>query len=376
MVATAIVLATMLDVRLDQWIAQNIPNVNITAFVDNSSAVSKRLAEVRTHKSRFTPTAQSAALPGVSTPSLPEYGTRAELRRHRGLVQHPRRPAADARRACAAASCWSTSGPTPASTASARCPTSEAWDARYRSKGLDDRRRRVARVPLREGRRQRRERDQAVRHPLPGGPGQQPRHLERVRQRVLAGRLPDRQDRARSATSPSARATTRRPRRRSAHCSCRPARGTSDRAQRPQRDRSLEHADHARDLPRHARGARAGSRTSRCLGAHTYSAPGYTLAVNDFAYGGQWTIHTYQALAGAEATIDATVQAKNVYMVLSPPAHGDGAVAVFINGRYSKTLDVTGQRLYQVAPASPTNSRHSIHLEFSAGTSGYSFTFG
>src|SRR5579864_9510403 len=43
MVITAIVLATMLDVRLDQWIAQNIPNVNITAFVENSGTVSKRL---------------------------------------------------------------------------------------------------------------------------------------------------------------------------------------------------------------------------------------------------------------------------------------------------------------------------------------------
>jgi hypothetical protein len=110
-------------------------------------------------------------------------------------------------------------------------------------------------------------------------------------------------------------------------------------------------------------------------GAHTYSAPSYTLALNDFAYGGHWTIHTYQALAGAGATIDATVQAKNVYMVLSPPAHGDGAVAVFINGRYSKTLAVTAQRLYQIGGFA-NNSRHSFHLEFSAGTSGYSFTFG
>ena len=69
------------------------------------------------------------------------------------------------------------------------------------------------------------------------------------------------------------------------------------------------------------------------------------------------------------------MQAKNVYMVLSPPAHGAGAVAVFIDGRYSKTLDVTGQRLYQIGGFAD-NSRHSIHLEFSAGTSGYSFTFG
>src|SRR5581483_9736289 len=49
LVATAVVLATSLDVRLDQWIAQNIPNVNITAFVDDSSTVSGRLSAIRPH---------------------------------------------------------------------------------------------------------------------------------------------------------------------------------------------------------------------------------------------------------------------------------------------------------------------------------------
>ncbi|HZL54303.1 MAG TPA: cytochrome c biogenesis CcdA family protein [Solirubrobacteraceae bacterium] len=74
LVATAVVLATRLDVRLDEWIAQHIPNVNITAFVDNSGVVSKHLADVRTNKPKFVPVAQSAGLPGVSTPSLPDYG--------------------------------------------------------------------------------------------------------------------------------------------------------------------------------------------------------------------------------------------------------------------------------------------------------------
>ena len=59
----------------------------------------------------------------------------------------------------------------------------------------DDRRRALARVPVREGRRQRRGRDRTRRDPLPGGPGQRPRHLERVRQPVLAGQVPDRRER-------------------------------------------------------------------------------------------------------------------------------------------------------------------------------------
>ena len=60
----------------------------------------------------------------------------------------------------------------------------------------DDRRRPLARVPLREGRRQRRRRDRAQRDPLPGRPGQRPGDLERLRQPVLAGRVLHRRPRA------------------------------------------------------------------------------------------------------------------------------------------------------------------------------------
>ena len=42
MVATALVIATMLDVKLDELIARHIPNVNITAAIDDSGAVASR----------------------------------------------------------------------------------------------------------------------------------------------------------------------------------------------------------------------------------------------------------------------------------------------------------------------------------------------
>ena len=71
-------------------------------------------------------------------------------------------------------------------------PYLKAWDAAYRQRRPDDRRRRDARVRLRARRRQRRQRDRPVRPALPGRPGQQHGHLERVRQPVLARRLPDR----------------------------------------------------------------------------------------------------------------------------------------------------------------------------------------
>ena len=110
-------------------------------------------------------------------------------------------------------------------------------------------------------------------------------------------------------------------------------------------------------------------------GTSTYMRPTSSLALSSFAYGGTWKIASQQALALSNATIDAEVQAKNIYIVLSPPAHGSGQVAVSVDGLHTQTLDVTGQRLYHVAQFA-TDSRHEIGLRFSPGTSGYSFTFG
>ncbi len=57
------------------------------------------------------------------------------------------------------------------------------------------RRRALARVPVREGRRQRCRRDRLRRHPLSGRPGQRARHLELLSQPVLARPLSDRHER-------------------------------------------------------------------------------------------------------------------------------------------------------------------------------------
>ena len=110
-------------------------------------------------------------------------------------------------------------------------------------------------------------------------------------------------------------------------------------------------------------------------GTHTYTPPAATLGVSRFAYGGTWQIGSQQALARSGATIEAEAQAKNVYIVLSPPAHGFGRVVVSVDGHATKTIAVTQQRLYTVASFA-TDSRHLIGLRFAPGTSGYSFTFG
>ena len=194
-------------------------------------------------------------------------------------------------------------------------------------RGARDRRRRVARVPLRARRRQRRRGHPPVRHPLPGRPGQRPGHLERVGQRVLAGRLPDRRARRCALRRPSARATTRRPRRHPRCCWPRPAPrdlGSGVRARDvivPSAEttpetylgvaRAAGWVDHeplaAAPMPTRGRTPPSRSTTSPTA-ARGRSAPS-------------------RRSPGAGATIEAGIQARHVYLVLSPPAHGAGRVA-------------------------------------------------
>ena len=103
----------------------------------------QRLHEITGHKARFVaangssscggsgsaahltaagPSASQATLLADAR-SLPNAGAAPEFTRHRALVQHPRRASRCRSPRCGEGWCWWTSGPTPASTASAPCPT-------------------------------------------------------------------------------------------------------------------------------------------------------------------------------------------------------------------------------------------------------------
>ena len=122
-------------------------------------------------------------------------------------------------------------------------------------------------------------------------------------------------------------------------------------------------------------------------GTHNYGVAPQTLALSDFAFGGIWTIGPQQALAGTGATITANVEGKHVYVVLSPPAGGaTGHVQVLIDGKAPTSADggsdvhdgvitVNEQRLYNIV-AEPRDQAETITLRLSPGTSAYSFTFG
>jgi len=119
-------------------------------------------------------------------------------------------------------------------------------------------------------------------------------------------------------------------------------------------------------------------------GTHTTSAASGVIPLSRFSYGGTWTIGPQQAVAGAGARIDAEVEAKNVYVVLSPPRPGAvGHVRVTLDGHpapdgvdvHGGSITVDAQRLYTVASFAK-DVRHRLTLELSPGTQGFSFTFG
>jgi hypothetical protein len=111
-------------------------------------------------------------------------------------------------------------------------------------------------------------------------------------------------------------------------------------------------------------------------GTKSYKLPSSAPPLNGFALGGTWKIGDEPATAQAGATLEATVQARFVYLVLSPPsASRPGAVNVSVDGEPPHRITVATQRLYTLA-SFPASGRHGLKLTFAPGTSAYAFTFG
>ena len=208
-------LATSLDVNFDQFVAQHIPNVNLTAGLECSPTVTERLHEITGHRARFAPAngssscggsgsaAHAARRPARPPARPPCWPTRARCRRSARRPNSPTPSAGSTRPATSPLTLASLRGQGRARglldlhlhQLHPHAALPEGLGRRLPARRPDDRRRRDARVLLRARRRQRGERDPAVRPPLPGRPGQRNGHLERLRQRVLARRLPDRRPR-------------------------------------------------------------------------------------------------------------------------------------------------------------------------------------
>jgi cytochrome c biogenesis protein CcdA/thiol-disulfide isomerase/thioredoxin len=125
-------------------------------------------------------------------------------------------------------------------------------------------------------------------------------------------------------------------------------------------------------------------------GLHDYgssaAAGSAALPLNEFAYSGTWRIAGQPATALAGAGIDARVQAKNVYLVLSSGGKRPRPLEVLLDGKPIPAADagadvhggvatITGERLYWLVSL-PRSRSMRLSLRFAPGLSGYSFTFG
>jgi cytochrome c biogenesis protein CcdA/thiol-disulfide isomerase/thioredoxin len=400
MILTAVAILTNLDVNFDQFVAQNIPDVNLTAGLECSSAVTGRLHEITGRGARFAPangssscrgsaTQLHAAAPGASEASLvatahalPALGPAPEFMQTQRWFNTPGgRPQtlASLRGRVVLVDFWTYTCINCIRT----LPYLKAWDAAYRRDGLT-----IVGVETPEFAF---ERDAAnvanaieqfgLRYPVvqdnqmgtwnaygneywPAdylidprgqvryaafGEGDYDKTETAIRALLAeAGAPVGARSRPRGVIVPSQQAT-------------------------PETYLGTARAQGWIDRPR--------------AGTRDYGPPpSGPLPLNDFAFSGNWSIAAQPALAGAGAGVDVEFQAKDVYLVLSSSRERPLPVQVLLDGRpipaadagadvHGSTVTVRRQRLYSLV-ALARNERHRLSLRFAAGISGYAFTFG
>jgi cytochrome c biogenesis protein CcdA/thiol-disulfide isomerase/thioredoxin len=122
-------------------------------------------------------------------------------------------------------------------------------------------------------------------------------------------------------------------------------------------------------------------------GPHDYGTSVPTdLALNEFDYSGTWNIASQPATAVSSAGIDMEFEAKHVYLVLSSEGEKPRQVQVLLDGKpipdkyagadvHDGALTVRNERLYSLVSL-PGDQQHRLSLRFAPGVSGYAFTFG
>jgi cytochrome c biogenesis protein CcdA/thiol-disulfide isomerase/thioredoxin len=400
MILTAVAIVTRLDVSFDQFIAQHIPDVNLTASLECSSAVTSRLHEISGHAPKFAPANGSSTCQGSSSTlraeplSASQATLVADARKLGDLGTAPE--FSETQR-------WfNTPGGRPLTLASLRgrvvlvdfwtytcincirtLPYLKAWDSTYRPLGLT-----IVGVHTPEfafeheaANVQNAIRQFGLRYPVVQDNNMGTWNAY-GNQYWPADYLIDARGQVRNASfgeGDYAKTETA-------------IRALLAEAGRPVGSRSRPSGVIAPSevaTPETYLGlARAeGWLAQPKAGAHDYGPPpNAELSLNQFVYSGSWQIAAQPATALAGAGIDAEFQAKDVYLVLTSQGGRPRTLRVLLDGHpigaadagadvHGGVVTVTGQRLYTLVSLH-TDQRHRLGLRFSPGISGYAFTFG
>ncbi len=400
MIVTAIAIATNLDVNFDQFVAQHIPDVNLTASLECSETVTNHLHEISGHQPKFAPANGSSACggSGSSVTAAPANASQATLLADaRGL-----RKLGPAPEFMQTQDWFNTPGMKPLSLASLRghvvlidfwtytcincirtLPYLKAWDASYRHDGLT-----IVGVETPEFAF---EHDAAnvsnaikqfgLRYPVVQD-NEMGTWNAYGNEYWPADYLIDARGQVRYAafgegdydkTETAIRALLAESGSQLGGRSAPKDVVVPSRQATPETYLGTERAEGWLQRPKD--------------GVHDYGAAttGH-LALNEFAYSGIWKIAAQPAEAVTDAGIDVEFQAKNVYLVLSSAGARPRQVQVLLDGKpipaadagadvHGGSVTVRGQRLYTLVSV-PRDERHLLSLRFAPGVSGFAFTFG
>jgi cytochrome c biogenesis protein CcdA/thiol-disulfide isomerase/thioredoxin len=400
MILTAVAILTNQDVKFDQFVAQNIPDVNLTAALECSSTVTGRLHQITGRKPKFAPANGSSACGGSATAVHPAAANASQATL---LADAQTLPSLGAAPEFTETQDWfNTPGKRPESLASLQgrvvlvdfwtytcincirtLPYLEAWDANYRKHGLT-----IVGVETPEFAFE--------------------REASNVNNAInqFGIRYPVVQDNNMGTWNAYGNQYWPADFLIDAHGQVRYyAAGEGDYSRTETAIRALlaEAGDRVGGMS-HPTGVVVPSEqttpetylgTARAegwvngpkSGLQDYgSSPPTSLGLNNFAFSGTWNIASQPATAVSGAGVDVEFQAKHVYLVLSSPGGRPLGVHVLLDGRpiptkdagadvHAGVLTVGAQRLYTLVSL-PHVERHRLSLRFAPGVTGYAFTFG
>jgi cytochrome c biogenesis protein CcdA/thiol-disulfide isomerase/thioredoxin len=378
MIATAVAMATQLDVRFQSALAKNLPEFAIdpTSGLERTHAVRSRLAGLRGGEVRFGPASAHAATP--SKDGLRDYGPAPNFAKTQRWFNSQPLSLASLRGHVVLVDFWTYTCINCIRT----LPHLEAWDARYRSAGLTIVGVHTPEFPF--------EHD--------AGNVQKAIRAEGIHYPVVQDNDYGTWDAYANQYWPAEYLIDARGHVRYVHF------GEGDYAKDEHAIRTLlaEAGAHRLGSMTHVQGqvpprlatpeTYVGIKRAQGFvdplvpGMHTYAPPPANLQTNAFALGGTWNEKGDEAVAGPGASIDLTFVAQRVFVVLGTPDGRPRRVQVLLDGHpitsadagddvHNGTLVVSGQRLYNVVALGGAGGGR-LSLRFDSGISAYSFTFG